>query len=71
LLSPQKWITATNAVGINRILQAVEENGKSTVEFNYNEFFTVTYRKKKIVTDDETKESSQKSSRKIIENMKT
>ena len=41
-LSPQKWITATNAVGINRICQTVEENGKSTVEFNYYEFFRTT-----------------------------
>jgi predicted HTH transcriptional regulator len=29
--------------GINRIRDAVRENGKSTVEFSFNEFFTVTY----------------------------
>lgn len=29
--------------GISRIREAVRKNGKSTVEFSYNEFFTVTY----------------------------
>jgi|WetSurMetagenome_2_1015567.scaffolds.fasta_scaffold90557_3 ATP-dependent DNA helicase RecG len=39
--------------GINRIRDAVRENGKSTVEFSFNEFFTVTYYRSKKESNEE------------------
>lgn len=40
--------------GISRIRKAIEENGKTNVDFDYNDtFFTVTYRRK-IITVGET-----------------
>jgi ATP-dependent DNA helicase RecG len=38
--------------GISRIRDAVRENGKSTVEFSFNEFFTVTYHRSRKEPDD-------------------
>jgi ATP-dependent DNA helicase RecG len=62
--------------GISRIRDAVRKNGKSTVEFSYNEFFTVTYYRSRKAPDARLKasektsqKSSQKGSQKIIEYM--
>ena len=56
--------------GISRIRDAVRENGKSTVEFSFNEFFTVTYHRSRKEPDDgltDSEKTTQKSSQKTTQ----
>jgi len=56
--------------GINRIKQSVKELGKVDVEFSYNTFFTVTFRKKDYFEKKVTEKVTEKVTGKVTENQK-